>query len=208
MRVLAVWQAAVTASGFVIACDRVTTDDVGVREDVNQPNVRPTDGVDASLGSVEAIENRPFGADAAIGEAGVGTGVVADAGVENAKRMLQDPELGILERFLALWTIRLSELSPGLGAPPDGAPAPCFDCVTANNADCDSSDATCEAAEACVWRHCLCVTPEFGCRADSLPASLDACVDGCFGENNEHCRPKWQAFSECILDACTHSCVE
>jgi hypothetical protein len=135
--------------------------------------------------------------------AGAGKGAVGDGGTP-----INSADEAVAAAFLPLWKQRQSEREPGSPSPPNAAPAPCFNCIQAQDSACGlpSSD-ECEAATACIQRHCLCVKEGYPtCLADDYPTDLPSCIVTCLPVGGACYRP-WIDYMACETSACTAACT-
>lgn len=110
--------------------------------------------------------------------------------------------------FLSIWVVRQAEQEPGALQPPDGADAPCYDCMVASGVDCAMEG--CASTAACISRHCLCRPnqPAGGqqCLAEDYPSDLCECVEPCFSSPGDACRDQWAQYTSCLVEVCTGAC--
>jgi hypothetical protein len=141
------------------------------------------------------------------GAAGEPAAAGAGAGVEPSGPL---SDQGVLcGDYLSIWRQRQAEREPGEPIPTEGAPAPCFECLRGQEAECGLPDGECSAATSCMERHCLC-TPEqpvaLSCGADGYPEDLCNCAQSCMPASSTACEEQWRAYMECAVAACREAC--
>jgi len=169
----------------------------------------PSDGGESGDGIAGAGRPSPPSTtpEGAAGGAGNAAGPEGSGGIPGEPSPLS-PRAQACDDYLGLWKQRQSEREPGEPIPPEGAPAPCFECFRAQESACALPAGDCRPTTACVDRHCLC-SPEQpianSCSARDYPEDLCGCIETCAGENTS-CATRWGDYISCVVRACAAAC--
>ena len=149
--------------------------------------------------------------DEGVARAGSGGGQAGDgasAGRNAGERGPLSEAVQACGDYLAFWKQRQSQREPGEPIPPEGASAAYFDCFRAQESACAIPADDCQAAKACVDRHCLCTRDEpvaSRCSASEYPEDLCACIETCTGARTS-CASRWRDYLTCTVSACAAAC--
>lgn len=163
-------------------------------------------GASGKSGGAGATAGAPPAAGGADGGAG-SSGAGGAGGVPGQDPDEPDEPADPQATFLAIWKAKQAEEEPFEQGPPPGASAPCFECL--ERSSCHRG--TCDAANACIDRHCLCTaqTPTGGqsCFEETYPRNLAACTEACFAPSDAACSLAWARYTDCVTSACSSACL-
>ncbi|HEX2670848.1 MAG TPA: hypothetical protein VHM25_08250, partial [Polyangiaceae bacterium] len=119
------------------------------------------------------------------------------------------PVAALCQHFANIWQQRQAEREPGEPIPPEGAPAPCFECLRAQETSCHRPQAECAANSACIDRHCLCTKEQpvaAMCNVATYPDDLCDCIHACTPAADTDCEDQWHGYMRCAVAACAAVC--